>query len=201
MTDITQEPPALTVPVAPHVTIDYKAGTLGVQLSLDDATVLAHVLGDIIERTALSRSAARIAGIDEETIARVCHVDGFEPPTWRNLILQILEAKAELVDQVDVRLMRLEPSSEATNPWHPCPAGCGKRIRGGHLMCAECWRRVPAEQRRQVYMTLRAGREAGWDAETRHAWHQAREAALDCALGQLVEHVPTGIKGTQEAPC
>ena len=38
----------------------------------------------------------------------------------------------------------------------PCPTGCPRKAREGHLMCGPCWAEVPRELRHDVLRTWRA---------------------------------------------
>lgn len=59
----------------------------------------------------------------------------------------------------------------------PCPTGCGRGVRTGHLMCGPCWHQVPRDLQRDVVRTWKAYN----DDPTDQAWFayvEAREAAL-----------------------
>ena len=32
-----------------------------------------------------------------------------------------------------------------------CPEGCGRRRQGSHVLCSECWDRLPAELRKSTW--------------------------------------------------
>lgn len=59
-----------------------------------------------------------------------------------------------------------------------CPVGCGRHRRSGHLMCATCWREVPAPLQRDVHRTWRAWTRDLRDAEAMRAYRQASDTAI-----------------------
>lgn len=65
-----------------------------------------------------------------------------------------------------------------------CPAGCGRTVAPGQLMCGPCWGEVPFRLKRLVNRTWEAYRrltlrDQGPGArETRRAYREARDAAI-----------------------
>lgn len=60
-----------------------------------------------------------------------------------------------------------------------CPAGCGRTVAPGKLMCAPCWREVPPHLQREVYSTWRAfRRRQPGDTSALRAYGAARDAAI-----------------------
>lgn len=59
----------------------------------------------------------------------------------------------------------------------PCPVGCGRARRDGHLMCGSCWRRVPASAQREVYRSWRAWNKDLADPELARAYRAAADNA------------------------
>lgn len=112
-------------------------------------------------------------------------IDGYEH--WQQVATDIRVAKAKL-EQVNV------PAPPFT--WQRCPAGCGRRIRSGHIMCPECWTRVPDELRHETWAALHGWRGARDEdrAAAEVAFTSAREKAIEAAQGELLPEI-------QETPC
>lgn len=74
-------------------------------------------------------------------------------------------------------------------PMTKCPAGCGRDIMSGHLLCGPCWHALPADLQRDVMRTWRRrlivrGERTSTLAERRAAM-DAHHAAVDAALEWL----------------
>jgi hypothetical protein len=60
----------------------------------------------------------------------------------------------------------------------PCPTGCVRSRRAGHLMCSPCWAEVPRHLQRDVLRTCRTWRRDPAAAEAFRAYRAASEAAV-----------------------
>lgn len=61
---------------------------------------------------------------------------------------------------------------------HPCPVGCGRTTKTGHLTCGPCWHQVPKELQTAVYQTWRRWRRDFGNAELMLAYREAADAAV-----------------------
>lgn len=59
-----------------------------------------------------------------------------------------------------------------------CPTGCGRSVQAGKLMCPPCWRKVPRDLQRKVYLAWSAWRKDFSSDDAMKAYDQARENAL-----------------------
>lgn len=64
-----------------------------------------------------------------------------------------------------------------------CPAGCGRSVAPGKLLCRPCWGEVPRDVQREVYRTWREYRDtpvhhAVQLASARAAYREARDKAI-----------------------
>lgn len=92
---------ALTAPA-----VSVAGRVIALHLDVDDAAVLAHVLGLYAHTTAdLSHSEALRAGVSADRAVQAAHVDGFDPERWRGVVFDLLAAKAEVAELVHVKLI------------------------------------------------------------------------------------------------
>lgn len=70
-----------------------------------------------------------------------------------------------------------------------CPAGCGRGVAPGMLLCAPCWHAVPRELQIAVWRTWRAwGKETG-SIEALKEYRIAADAATAHARGRVTQRV------------
>lgn len=60
----------------------------------------------------------------------------------------------------------------------PCPTGCGRSVRDGHVMCAACWSGVPKARQSALHRAWKRWRRDLSDAALMLEWQRARDAAI-----------------------